>query len=63
MEAVNFGEKLINPKNLNKVLEETIKIPLKYEKQRIEAQKKYLFKTDGMASKSLINEIEKKLQF
>jgi hypothetical protein len=61
LKAVDFAYKLSNPKKLKNLLNKAIENPLLHEKERLEAQTEYLYKTDGKASSRLIDSIENKL--
>ena len=60
--AIDFAYKLSNPKELNNILNTAIESPLFHNKERLEAQTEYLYKTDGKASSRLIDSIENKLK-
>lgn len=61
MKAVDFAYKLSNPEKLKKLLNKAIENPLLHERERLKAQREYLYKTDGKASSRLIDSIENKL--
>ena len=61
LKAVDFAYKLSNPKKLKNILNKAIENPLLHERERLEAQTEYLYKTDGKASSRLIDSIENKL--